>query len=150
MKKYLGGILALFLVGGLVQAAPLAPKASEEKSMTRQERIQQKAAKIMERLETATMNQEKLLTRVNNRITKLETAGKDLTAVKTSAATAAESVKTAQASLETLRTSLTTLTTATTPLKIMTEAKEQIRATVEKIRAAHQSIVATISSLKNY
>lgn len=151
-------ILGVVLVGTSVSAAPSSPikdirdkvnLSKVQKQETRKERVNRLATNVVNKLVGSVDKIDQLLVRVKDRLTKMETAGKDVSAAKAKIAGAETAIAKAKASVQSLMSSLPSVITAsTTPKALRDSTKNAIQVATQEVKAARQAVVEVIKAIK--
>jgi hypothetical protein len=114
-----------------------------------QTRLQNLAANMSNRMDSAVARLQNVTDRLNSRLTKIEAGGKDVSAARTELALAQTKLDEAKRSLATIDTEVNAFVGSATPRENWNNLKNTYLNTREVIVAAHQSILATINLVQN-
>jgi chromosome segregation ATPase len=131
------------------QAKEVLTGVLRDRQEVRKEKVGRLAANLTNKLTNSLSNIEGLLTRVKDRLAKMEAAGKDVSAAKAKVPAAESAIAIAKTSVGNLMTGLRDLAQAsTTPKTIRESSNAAVRQTIQEIKKAHQAVVDVIRSVK--
>lgn len=120
-----------------------------ERVANRAERLKMNLDRVLGRVDQAVERLGTLMARVEARIVKFETTGRNVAEAKAKALPAKEAVNLAKTGATELHTKIEEILAGSAlPKDKFAQIRPLIKAEVEKIKAAHQKIVAVISALK--
>lgn len=116
---------------------------------SRQEKLGRLAGNVVNKLTKTLNNIDQLMARVKDRLTKMDAAGRDVSAAQTKVPAAETAIASAKTTVQNLLTSLPSVITASTTTKTVRETnKATVKKAAEEVRRAHQAVVEVIRAIK--
>lgn len=155
VKSVIKGSPVLNVKPALNPSGAVKDKESQNKINAEQKVAQKRADKIrsyfnnmVKKIQAAISRESKLADRIESRLNKLASAGKDVSALKIKLADARTAIKDAQKYLDDAKTQMETILKSDNMKQAFQDVKTLIKNAVEKVKLAHQKLVDIVNSMK--